>query len=117
MARYKELFSSTWMYRRDNCCSPAMIFPTGGVTCISATPCCPCCINITWCRSINENDSVSVRGVQIGENDRLAALIAGKVQCDVLIILSDVEGLFTADPTRHPEATIAARSARDHPGD
>jgi len=55
---------------------------------------------------INENDSVSVEGVQIGENDRLAALIAGKVQCDVLIILSDVEGLFTADPTQHPEATL-----------
>lgn len=55
---------------------------------------------------INENDSVSVEGVQIGENDRLAALIAGKVQCDVLVILSDVEGLFTADPTQHPEATL-----------
>ncbi len=55
---------------------------------------------------INENDSVSVEGVQIGENDRLAALIAGKVQCDVLIILSDVEGLFTADPTREPEAKL-----------
>lgn len=55
---------------------------------------------------INENDSVSVEGVQIGENDRLAALVAGKVQCDVLIILSDVEGLFTADPTRDPEAKL-----------
>lgn len=47
---------------------------------------------------INENDSVSVEGVQIGENDRLAALVAGKVQCDLLIILSDVSGLYTADP-------------------
>ena len=55
---------------------------------------------------INENDSVSVEGVQIGENDRLAALIAGKVQCDLLIILSDVEGLYTADPTLHPEARL-----------
>jgi len=53
---------------------------------------------------INENDSVSVEGVQIGENDRLAALIAGKVQCDLLIILSDVDGLYSADPRLHDDA-------------
>jgi len=47
---------------------------------------------------INENDSVSIEGVQIGENDRLAALIAGKIECDLLIILSDVKGLYTANP-------------------
>lgn len=55
---------------------------------------------------INENDSVTIEGVQIGENDRLAALIAGKVQCDLLIILSDVEGFYTADPTKHPTAEL-----------
>ncbi|HEY3416248.1 MAG TPA: glutamate 5-kinase [Armatimonadota bacterium] len=55
---------------------------------------------------INENDSVSIEGVQIGENDRLAALIAGKVQCDLLIILSDVEGFYNADPTRNPDARL-----------
>lgn len=55
---------------------------------------------------INENDSVSVEGVQIGENDRLAALIAGKVQCDLLIILSDVDGLYTADPRLDSSATL-----------
>jgi glutamate 5-kinase len=55
---------------------------------------------------INENDSVSVEGVQIGENDRLAALIAGKVQCDLLVILSDVEGLYTGDPRVDPEAEL-----------
>lgn len=55
---------------------------------------------------INENDSVSVEGVQIGENDRLAALIAGKVQCDLLIILSDVEGFYTGDPTHDPNAKM-----------
>ena len=55
---------------------------------------------------INENDSVSVEGVQIGENDRLAALIAGKVQCDLLIILSDVDGLYSADPRLHDDAMI-----------
>jgi len=55
---------------------------------------------------INENDSVSVEGVQIGENDRLAALIAGKVQCDLLISLCDVEGFYTGDPTRDPDARL-----------
>ncbi|MHB0935646.1 MAG: glutamate 5-kinase [Armatimonadota bacterium] len=64
---------------------------------------------------INENDSTSVEGVQIGENDRLAALIAGKVQCDLLIILSDVEGLYTADPRSNPEATLLHEVARITP--
>jgi glutamate 5-kinase len=64
---------------------------------------------------INENDSVSIEGVQIGENDRLAALIAGKVQCDLLIILSDVEGLYTADPTRVPSAELIAEVAHVTP--
>jgi len=64
---------------------------------------------------INENDSTSVEGVQIGENDRLAALIAGKVQCDLLIILSDVEGLYTADPRTNPEATLLHEVTRITP--
>jgi len=64
---------------------------------------------------INENDSTSVEGVQIGENDRLAALIAGKVQCDLLIILSDVEGLYTADPRANPNAALIHEVARITP--
>lgn len=55
---------------------------------------------------INENDSVSIAGVQIGENDRLAALIAGKVQCDLLIILSDVAGFYTGNPALDKEAKL-----------
>ena len=55
---------------------------------------------------INENDSVSIAGVQIGENDRLAALIAGKVQCDLLILLSDVEGFYTGNPALDPNARL-----------
>jgi len=64
---------------------------------------------------INENDSTSVTGVQIGENDRLAALIAGKVQCDLLIILSDEEGFYTADPKTNPQATLIHEVARITP--
>lgn len=47
---------------------------------------------------INENDPVSIQGVAIGENDRLAALVAAKVDADLLVLLSDVDGLFTGDP-------------------
>ena len=55
---------------------------------------------------INENDSVSIEGVQIGENDRLAALIAGKIECDLLIILSDVDGLYTKNPAIEKNAEL-----------
>ena len=55
---------------------------------------------------VNENDSVSVAGVTFGENDKLAALIAAKVHADLLIFLSDQEGLFTADPRAEPTAEL-----------
>ena len=47
---------------------------------------------------INENDTVSVEGVTFGENDRLAAVMAGALRVDLVIFLSDQPGLFTADP-------------------
>ena len=55
---------------------------------------------------INENDSVSVAGVTFGENDKLAALVAAKVHSDLLVFLSDQEGLFTADPQADPSAEL-----------
>lgn len=55
---------------------------------------------------INENDTVSVEGIRFGENDRLAALVAVKVEADLLILLSDVAGLYTADPRKHPDASL-----------
>jgi glutamate 5-kinase len=55
---------------------------------------------------VNENDTVSVEGVRFGENDTLAALVAAKVDADVLILLSDVAGFFTADPRRDPDAQL-----------
>jgi glutamate 5-kinase len=55
---------------------------------------------------INENDTVSVDELKFGDNDTLAALVAGVVEADALIILSDVEGLFTADPRKDPEARL-----------
>ncbi|MDA8085728.1 MAG: glutamate 5-kinase [Nitrospiraceae bacterium] len=49
---------------------------------------------------INENDTVSMDEIRFGDNDQLAALVASLLEADRLVILSDVEGLFTADP-RH----------------
>ncbi|HZH14659.1 MAG TPA: glutamate 5-kinase [Archangium sp.] len=55
---------------------------------------------------INENDTVSVDELKFGDNDTLAGLVAGVVEADVLIVLSDVEGLFTADPRKDPNARL-----------
>jgi len=55
---------------------------------------------------LNENDSVSALGVQIGENDRLASVVASKLDADVLLSLSDVSGYFDGDPNRNPNAQL-----------
>jgi glutamate 5-kinase len=53
---------------------------------------------------INENDTVSVDEIKFGDNDSLAGLVAGLVGADALIILSDVDGLYDADPRGNPQA-------------
>lgn len=55
---------------------------------------------------LNENDSVSAEGVQIGENDRLAAVVASKLDADVLLSLSDVAGYYSGDPNRDADAKL-----------
>ncbi|MBQ3792354.1 MAG: glutamate 5-kinase [Clostridia bacterium] len=55
---------------------------------------------------INENDSVATEEISVGDNDSLAALVATSVAADRLIILSDIEGLYTADPKKDPSAKI-----------
>jgi|GEM_PF-435137 len=47
---------------------------------------------------VNENDTISTEGVEFGENDRLAAFIANKIEADVMIFLSNIEGVYTKDP-------------------
>ena len=54
---------------------------------------------------INENDSVATTEIRFGDNDRLAARVAEMVQADQLVLLSDIDGLYTADPRRDPTAT------------
>lgn len=53
---------------------------------------------------INENDTVATAEIRYGDNDRLAARVAQMISADCLILLSDVDGLYTADPTRDPTA-------------
>ena len=55
---------------------------------------------------INENDSVATDELRYGDNDRLSARVAQLMRSDVLILLSDVDGLFTRDPSRDPAASL-----------
>ncbi len=55
---------------------------------------------------INENDAVATEEIRFGDNDTLAALVANLVEADLLIILTDQQGLFTADPGLNPDAKL-----------
>lgn len=55
---------------------------------------------------INENDAVATAEIKVGDNDNLSALTAILAQADKLILLTDQEGLFTADPRKDPNATL-----------
>ncbi len=58
---------------------------------------------------INENDTVSTKEIVIGDNDTLAAIVAESVRADKLILLSDIDGLYTADPHKDPNARLIHR--------
>ncbi|MEN9465270.1 MAG: hypothetical protein RL217_1451 [Pseudomonadota bacterium] len=55
---------------------------------------------------INENDTVVTDEIKFGDNDTLAALVANLVEADLLVILTDQQGLYTADPRSNPDATL-----------
>lgn len=55
---------------------------------------------------VNENDTVNTYEIQFGDNDSLAAIVASLVGADLLILLSDIDGLFTDDPRKNPEAKL-----------
>ena len=55
---------------------------------------------------INENDTVATKEIVIGDNDTLAAIVAESISADKLILLSDIDGLYTADPHTDPNATL-----------
>jgi glutamate 5-kinase len=58
---------------------------------------------------INENDTVATAEIRYGDNDRLAARVAQMVGADCLVLLSDIDGLYTANPTEDPEAEFIGR--------
>lgn len=55
---------------------------------------------------INENDTVSVKELRFGDNDALAAMLANLIEADLCICLTDVDGLFTANPVTNPDAEL-----------
>jgi glutamate 5-kinase len=55
---------------------------------------------------INENDTVATDELKFGDNDNLAALICNLVEADLLILLTDIDGLFDKDPREHPDAKL-----------
>ncbi|MCB2109288.1 MAG: glutamate 5-kinase [Rhodobacteraceae bacterium] len=55
---------------------------------------------------INENDTVATTEIRYGDNDRLAARVAQMIGADTLVLLSDIDGLYTADPRIHPDAKL-----------
>ncbi len=55
---------------------------------------------------VNENDTVSTYEMKLGDNDTLSALVASLIHADLLILLSDIDGLYTDDPRQNPDAKL-----------
>ena len=64
---------------------------------------------------INENDTVATDEIRFGDNDTLGALVANLLEADALVLLTDQEGLFDADPRHDPEARLIAEGRADDP--
>ena len=58
---------------------------------------------------INEDDTVAVEEIKVGDNDNLAALVAALIDADLLVLLSDIDGLYTGDPRRDVDGRRIAR--------
>ncbi|MEN6478477.1 MAG: glutamate 5-kinase [Anaerolineales bacterium] len=55
---------------------------------------------------VNENDAVATEEIRVGENDTLSAMVANLIEADLLVLLSDIDGLYTANPRDDPSATL-----------
>jgi glutamate 5-kinase len=64
---------------------------------------------------INENDTVVTDEIRFGDNDTLAALVANLVEADLLVILTDRDGMFDADPRTNPDAQLIFEARADDP--
>lgn len=58
---------------------------------------------------VNENDTVSTYEIKFGDNDRLSAIVAALIGADLLILLSDIDGLYSDDPKRNPDARFISQ--------
>ncbi|MGI6453239.1 MAG: glutamate 5-kinase [Syntrophomonadaceae bacterium] len=66
-------------------------------------------INLGVIPIINENDTVAVEEIKFGDNDTLSAMVSGVIDADLLIILSDVDGLYDSDPRINQDASLLTR--------
>lgn len=64
---------------------------------------------------VNENDTVANDEIRYGDNDRIAALVAHNVSADMLVLLTDMEGLYTSDPRTNPSAELIRNVSADDP--
>ena len=64
---------------------------------------------------INENDTVATDEIRFGDNDTLAALVANLVEADLLVILTDRDGMYDADPRHNPDAQVIYEARADDP--
>jgi glutamate 5-kinase len=64
---------------------------------------------------INENDTVTTDEIRFGDNDTLGALVTNLIEADLLVLLTDQPGLFSADPRRHPAATLVGTARAGDP--
>jgi glutamate 5-kinase len=64
---------------------------------------------------VNENDTVATEELRFGDNDTLAALVANLIEAELLILMTDQEGLFDADPRFHPQAALIHETRVDNP--
>lgn len=64
---------------------------------------------------VNENDAIAADELRFGDNDRIATLVAHNVAADLLVLLTDLPGLYTADPRTDPTATLIETVAADDP--
>ena len=64
---------------------------------------------------VNENDTIATEEIRFGDNDTLAAMTANLVEAEVLVILTDQDGLFDSDPRQNPDARMIAASAASNP--
>ena len=63
-------------------------------------------LNLDVVPVVNENDAIADDEIRFGDNDRIAALVAHLVEADLLVLLTDTSGLFTADPSMHLDASL-----------